>query len=411
MNSASTYSEQTRSGQQEPTAGASSPQNNPHVAQAEWQTLPWQQPPLADKCWLHREQPVANQPYVIISQTAVQQIDAHGRSNLRSELGGALLGKAYRHEDKIFVEIRAALPAVSPDHGPIHFTFDADTWTQLQRDQAAHYPDLDMVGWFHTHPALGVFYSSDDVVVHSAAFTLPWHVGLVVDPVSKEVGFFGWINGQLAPFSGCYELLDQFAEAMMPWRVVRTAVWYDGSHEPETEHTAGVYVPGSSALSVSAINPRLSLLVGAFGILLSLILLIGWVIPMSLQVGQLQNVVLTMSNPALAASNAAACPDYRLRILSPLTGTSYPVGDKISLLGTANHPDAARYQLEIRPAGTDNWALLHTKRWDANLGQLGQWNTASYQPGSYELRLKAVDRNNVRLAGSEVCQISLELRP
>ncbi|MCA9977771.1 MAG: hypothetical protein KC413_18555 [Anaerolineales bacterium] len=93
--------------------------------------MPVKQPPLSDKCWLHREQPVPNQPYVIISQTAIQQIDAHSSSNLRSELGGALLGKAYRYEDKTFVEIRATLPAVSPDHGPIHFTFGADTWSQL----------------------------------------------------------------------------------------------------------------------------------------------------------------------------------------------------------------------------------------------------------------------------------------
>ncbi|MCA9959505.1 MAG: Mov34/MPN/PAD-1 family protein, partial [Anaerolineales bacterium] len=373
--------------------------------------LPVKQPPLSDKCWLHREQPVPNQPYVIISQTAIQQIDAHSSSNLRSELGGALLGKAYRYEDKTFVEIRATLPAVSPDHGPIHFTFGADTWSQLQRDRAEQYPDLDIIGWFHTHPALGVFYSSDDVVVHSAAFTLPWHVGLVVDPVSKEIGLFGWINGQLAPFSGCYELLDQFSDPVIPWRVVRTAVWYDDSHEFGTEPNSGVYMPGNQLPSLLGISPRFGLLVGAFGVLLSFILLLGWIVPLSTQVGQLENVVLTMSNPALAASNAAACPDSRLRILSPLTGTSVNVGDTITILGSANYPDAARYQLEIRPAGVESWALLSTKRWNANLGQLGQWDTTNYQAGSYELRLKAVDRNNVRLNESEMCQISLDLRP
>lgn len=410
MSSVSAYSEQMHSDPNQPPQSAP-PVSKTNATHTDWHNLPVQQPPLSDKCWLHREQPVANQPYVIISQTALQQINAHSSSNLRSELGGALLGKAYRHEDKTFVEIQAALPAVSPDHGPIHFTFGADTWSQLHRDREEHYPHLDIVGWFHTHPALGVFYSSDDVVVHSAAFTLPWHVGIVVDPVSKEVGFFGWINGQLAPFSGCYELLDQFADSMMPWRVVRTAVWYDGSYEPESEHPGSVYMPGNQFPSVLGVSPRLSLIVGTFGVLLSLIMLLGWVVPLSLQVGQMQNIVLTMSDSALATSNALTCPDPRLRILTPLTGATYTQGDKVVMLGSANYPDAARYQLEIRPSGTENWAQLSTKKWDTTIGQLGQWDTTNYQPGTYELRLKAVDRNNVRLSQTATCQINLTVQP
>ena len=218
MTSASTFSEQAQSNNKPPEA----PTSRANQQYIDRSNLPVHQPPLTDKCWLHREQPVPGQPYIIIGQQAIQQVAGHANSNLHTELGGALLGKAYRYEDKVFVEIRAALPAVSGDHGPVHFTFNADTWTQLQQDRAEKYPNLDMVGWFHTHPALGVFYSSDDVVVHAAAFTLPWHVGLVVDPDSLEAGFFGWINGQLAPFSGCYELLEQQAEPLMPWKVVRT---------------------------------------------------------------------------------------------------------------------------------------------------------------------------------------------
>ena len=92
-------------------------------------------------------------------------------------------------------EVKAALPAVSSDHGPVHFTFSADSWARLHRDRTAHYAQLDIIGWFHTHPGLGVFYSSDDVVVHTAAFTLPWHVGLVVDPLGNHASYFGWQDG------------------------------------------------------------------------------------------------------------------------------------------------------------------------------------------------------------------------
>lgn len=404
MTSASTFSEQPNLGQPEQSVRRAEQQ------QMDRSSLPTRQPPLADLCWLHREQPVPGQPYVIISQQAIQQVDVHARSNLRTELGGALLGKAYRHEDKIFVEIRAALMAVSADHGPVHFTFNADTWAQFQQDRAARYPDLDIVGWFHTHPALGVFYSSDDVVVHSAAFTLPWHVGLVIDPDSQEAGFFGWVNGQLAPFSGCYELLDQQREPMMPWKVVRTAVWYDGAQEGADVHI-GVYAPHSPLGRWPSLAPQASLLLGLSGLLLSLILLIGGILPLAAKVGQLQAVVLGLSVQALTDKNVATCPDSRLRIVAPVLETAVSQGSPIPIIGTATYPGAARYRVEIRPAGGESWALLNSARRSVALGQLALWRAANYLPGTYELRLTAVDRNNVRLSQSPTCQISLELRP
>ncbi len=407
MTSASTFSEQAHPGTQ---IGPDTPSSRAGQQQVDRNTLPVRQPPLTDKCWLHREQPVPGQPYVIISQQAIEQINRHANSNLHSELGGALLGKAYRYEDKVFVEIMAALPAISPDHGPIHFTFDADTWTHIQKDRSTHYPDLDIVGWFHTHPALGVFYSSDDVVVHSAAFTLPWHIGLVVDPEIREVGFFGWVNGQLAPFSGCYELLDQQSEPLMPWKVVRTAVWYDGSYEAD-DLQPGVYTPKSPAPALLGVSPRVGLLVGLLGLLLSIVLLVGGILPLAAKANQLEGVVLSLSEQALVTTNVQACPDSNLRILSPVTETAVSIGDTLRIIGTANYPGAARYRVEMRPAGGENWVLIGTVRRSTTLGQLALWDTSDYLTGQYEIRLTAVDRNNVRLSQSEQCQINLEITP
>lgn len=404
MTSASTFSEQPNLGQ------AEQPLRRAEQQQLDRSNLPVRQPPLTDKCWLHREQPVPGQPYVIISQQAIAQVDEHASSNLRTELGGALLGKAYRYEDKVFVEIRAALTAVSADHGPVHFTFNADTWAQFQHDRAEQYPDLDIVGWFHTHPALGVFYSSDDVVVHAAAFTLPWHVGLVVDPDSQEAGFFGWINGQLAPFSGCYELLDQQPDSLMPWKVVRTAVWYDGAQEGEEMHI-GVYAPHSPLSSLGTLSSQTGLVVGLAGLLLSLILLIGGILPLVAKANQLESALLAISAPALAGTNTAACPDERLRLITPVLNTAVSQAETVRILGTATYPDAARYRVEVRPAGGESWFLLNSVRPSVDFGQLALWRTQGYQPGQYELRLTAVDRNNVRLSQSPVCQITVDIQP
>jgi proteasome lid subunit RPN8/RPN11 len=373
-----------------------------------------QPPDLTEVAHLHGREPGPAQVRVIVGQAALQQIDSHGRSNLYSELGGALLGRAYQFQERLYVEIQAALPVASADHGPVHFTFNADSWRQLSRDREQHYPNLEIVGWFHTHPNLGVFYSADDVVVHSAAFTLPWQVGLVVDPAREEACFFGWEGGELAPLPGFYELLDSQQTPFARWRVVRTSVWQTTSEAelagraPSGAPQPTVYAPRAAQ---SSFNPGIGLIVGSLGLLLSFFLLVGWVVPLTQEVRRLESVVLAMADEALAESNAAACPDARLRILSPLAGQRFLVGSRLEVLGTASFPEAARYQLATRPLSAESWTPLRTSYRDASFGRLARWDTTEFAPGAYVLRLTAVDRNNIRLANSPICEVQIELLP
>jgi len=378
------------------------------------QQLPQKEPPvLGEQAVLHGKEP--GQVAVIVGQAALAQIDAHSRSNMRTELGGALLGRAYRSNGQVYVSVEAAVPAVSADHGPLHFTFNADTWNQLREDREKNYPNLEMVGWFHTHPNLGVFYSGDDVVVHSAAFTLPWHVGLVVDPVRKEACFFGWENSELIPFAGFYELLDGQDTPFVNWRVVRTSVWTDATEAELAQKQMAAHDNQTTVYAPSALkpsfNPGIGLIVGSIGLLLALFMLIGWVIPLSQEVNRLENVVLVMADQALADTNAAACPDPRLRILNPILGSGFRLGNEIEIIGTASHPDATRYQVEQRPFNAEAWQPLNTVRRSTKLGQLASWDTSEMPAGVYEIRLTAVDRNNIRLTNTARCDIAIELVP
>ena len=370
--------------------------------------LPFRQLPAPTAEWLrHGNTPAESQPVVLLHQTALLQINAHSRSRLDCELGGALLGHAYRYKTGVVVEVRAALPAVSSDHGPVHFTFSADSWARLHRDRTAHYPQLDIVGWFHTHPDLGVFYSSDDVVVHSAAFTQPWHAGLVVDPVRQEAAFFGWVDGALRPFDGFYELRERQPESVVPWQAVRTAVW-DRPYElePAAEAPSQVVLPRSSRPRFS--GRELGLAASAAALLLSFFLIVAGA-QLLRRVDLLETTVLNLAQPALAQSNALTCPDPRLRILTPITGAGFPVASQVPLIGTAQYPDAHRYQIDVRPAGVDTWTLVTQPRGDTRLGQLAEWDTTDLPAGQYELRLIAVDLNNVRLTDSSVCNIAVTL--
>lgn len=409
MTSASTYSEQEPGTQTGPEAGPQ-PLMSPSAG---LEVLPVRRPPdLGEVAVLHGRPPSGGEVTVILSQLALKQVGAHGSSHPTYEVGGALLGRAYRWQDRAYVDVLAAIPAVSQDHGPIHFTFTADAWSQLHRDREGRYPDLDIVGWFHTHPDLGVFYSSDDVVVHSAAFTQPWHVGLVVDPLRAETSFFGWKQGQLAPIGGFYERLDLQPGSSMAWRQTDTAVW---DHPYDYDEAGGgpssVYLPPNQRPVLPALLPYLGYALGGLGMLLSLIMLLGWVLPLTREVDRLQNTVVVLADTALEGSNATLCPDMRLRILAPLAEQQAAAGERLEISGTAMWPEAARYQVDMRPATSQSWTLIGRQRGDIKLGRLALWDTTAVTPGTYALRLSAVDNNNIRLAGSPDCTINFDILP
>ncbi len=400
---------------------SSDPAVEPIVEAAEVQTLPKRPFPDIDAGYfLHGHEPANGEVIVLMRQSALEQVRIHSISNLRTELGGVLLGKAFRADGHLCVEIEAAIPAVSNNHGPAHFTFEADTWPQIHQDREMHYPNLDIVGWFHTHPALSVFYSSDDVVVHSAAFTLPWHVGLVVDPIRNEACFFGWQQNELTPFTGYYEALDSQPTPIVPWRVVRTEVW-----QAQPENLAHVYnnqMPenNSFAHQQSAISPVeqlplsrsfLGLVAGVAGAILTFFLLVGWVAVLNQQVEQLENVVLMMADEVLVQSNAALCPNPNMRILSPLTAQTAVSGSEIEILGTAVYPEARKYRVEGRILGSGSeWLTIGIRRRDTDLGKLATWKTVNAPLGNYEVRLVALDNNNIRLANAPTCTIEINIK-
>lgn len=371
--------------------------------------LPFRQLPAPPAEWLrHGDLPVEGQPLVLVHQTALLQIVAHSRSNTNCELGGALLGHAYRNKSGVVVEVKAALPATSADHGPVHFTFSADSWSKLHRDRTAHYSNLDIIGWFHTHPDLGVFYSSDDVVVHSAAFTLPWHVGLVVDPVRDEAAFFGWVGGALSPLSGFNELPERQPETQVPWRVVRTNVW-DRPYELQTpsDENSRVVLARSGRPRFS--GRELGLAASAGALLLSFFLIVGGILPLQNKVNLLETTILNLAQVSLADGNVAGCPDPRLRILTPLNGQAYTTGSTLQIIGTTEYPGARRYQVEARPTGNEEWSVIDRVRKSTRLGLLTEWETGVLPAGGYDLRLSPVDLNNIRLPDSSPCLVTVNL--
>jgi len=133
---------------------------------------------------------------ILFHELVFEEIIEFSHQDLRREIGGFLIGGPYE-ADREYVEIRNFLPAEDTKSRAASLTFTHDTWSAMNRDVEAKFPDDKVVGWHHTHPGFGIFLSAHDLFIHRNYFSQPWHVALVVDPKAKEFGFFQWSEGEV----------------------------------------------------------------------------------------------------------------------------------------------------------------------------------------------------------------------
>lgn len=140
--------------------------------------------------------PDASPLHYALAASAQEAITAHAQS-ASIEVGGLLLGEVYEERGRYLVSIAQALPARHTEASLACLTFTGETWLDLTARRAAH-PELKTVGWYHSHPGMGVFLSHSDMFVHRNFFgDQPWYIALVIDPLSGEVGIFGWRDTQV----------------------------------------------------------------------------------------------------------------------------------------------------------------------------------------------------------------------
>jgi proteasome lid subunit RPN8/RPN11 len=148
---------------------------------------------------------------IFLDRKSADAIERHGLSNTTVELGGILLGKECIDPatNEPFVSITQALEARHYESTQASFTYTHDAWEALTREREAKYSDLDIVGWYHTHPDFGVFLSGHDVFLHGHFFGQPLQVALVLDPIRQTRGFFFRQGNQLVQTGGYYLVADR----------------------------------------------------------------------------------------------------------------------------------------------------------------------------------------------------------
>jgi proteasome lid subunit RPN8/RPN11 len=133
---------------------------------------------------------------IVVRQSALNRIHVHGDSAPRTEVCGVLVGDVYHDETGPFLLIEHVIEGQAATGSAGQVTFTADTWQHIQLLMDRQYPDLRIVGWYHTHPGHGIFLSEMDVFLHESFFGLPWQAALVYDPRSGDEGIFSAAEGQ-----------------------------------------------------------------------------------------------------------------------------------------------------------------------------------------------------------------------
>jgi proteasome lid subunit RPN8/RPN11 len=130
---------------------------------------------------------------IFVDLDAMREMESHARSDRRVELGGVLLGGQFEDDaGQPYVVIQDSLRARHYESSKGSFKFTHDTWSDITRRRDEFPADLQMVGWYHTHPDWGVFLSGMDMFICDNFFNRPLDVALVIDPCRDERGFFQW---------------------------------------------------------------------------------------------------------------------------------------------------------------------------------------------------------------------------
>lgn len=147
---------------------------------------------------------------------ALREMVVHGQEESDHEVGGVLLGAFVAHGRHRGTWVQEIMPAFCTDASLVHVTFTHETWNDIHR-RLAEYPETPrIVGWYHTHPGFGPFYSAYDRFIHEHFFADPGHIGLVLDPRNRTLSLYGWSAGQLQRARGLYLCQPASEGAMHP---------------------------------------------------------------------------------------------------------------------------------------------------------------------------------------------------
>ena len=160
-------------------------------------------------------------PEGVVWDHVFAEVQRHTTTDLENEVAGFLLGSSVEAATGTpVVVVEASLSAKHVRSGATHAEFTHDTWTTFHEERESRYGGMRIVGWYHTHPNIGLFLSKYDTFIHDNFFKDDDRIALVVDPVQGTCAFFKRVDGELDPFHsyGFTELSSSATASPQPGR-------------------------------------------------------------------------------------------------------------------------------------------------------------------------------------------------
>ena len=135
---------------------------------------------------------------IACTEAARERIREHVDGELEREVGGFLAGCLKNGR----ADVEVAIPALRAEGHRTNVTFTHDVWDDVLAQLDREHPDLQLVGWYHSHPGFGIFLSEYDQFIHRNFFPAEGMVALVVDPHTGADGWFVTQDGDIVRTDG-----------------------------------------------------------------------------------------------------------------------------------------------------------------------------------------------------------------
>lgn len=141
------------------------------------------------------------------AEACVIVVDPPGRLDVERHLaassdeqGGLLVGEVFTRGDGTIaaVLVRAGVAALDFASSGVSLRMEAGVWTRAR--EALRAQEL-IVGWYHSHPGLGAFFSMTDRRTQRAFFPHAFSVGWVRDPFAREECWYLGAESEAAPMA------------------------------------------------------------------------------------------------------------------------------------------------------------------------------------------------------------------
>jgi proteasome lid subunit RPN8/RPN11 len=120
--------------------------------------------------------------------------------NSKLEIFGYLIGNVLKWNENIYTLIEESLFLLGAIYSDKTYTSQIEGTAGLYQKKFQRIKkkrknqNLRIIGWWHSHPNLGCFLSSTDLLTQKYFFSKQYQVALVIDPVRNKFEFFSIDN-------------------------------------------------------------------------------------------------------------------------------------------------------------------------------------------------------------------------